>query len=94
MQPIFDRHCISCHGLGEGRRSAFSLVGTNGVYNLIKRKQVSFVASYRETRESKPYDYFAAASPLWKKVKRGHDTAARSSPRTSSRRSRSGWTST
>ena len=30
------------------------------------------MASYRETRESKPYDYFAAASPLWKKVNRGH----------------------
>ena len=75
VQPIFDRHCISCHGLGEGRRPAFSLVGTNGVYNLIKRKQISFVASYRETRESKPYDYFAAASPLWKKVKRGHGGA-------------------
>ena len=75
VQPIFDKHCISCHGLGEGRRPAFSLVGTNGVYNLIKRKQISFVASYRETRESKPYDYFAAASPLWKKVKRGHGGA-------------------
>ena len=75
VQPIFDRHCISCHGLGEGRRPAFSLVGTNGIYNLIKRKQISFVASYRETRESKPYDYFAAASPLWKKVKRGHGGA-------------------
>ena len=75
VQPIFDRHCISCHGLGEGRRPAFSLVGTNGVYNLIKRKQISFVASYRETRESKPYDYFAAASPLWKKVRRGHGGA-------------------
>jgi len=73
VQPIFDRHCISCHGLGTGPKpSKFSLVGTNGIVNLIQRKQISFVASYRETRESKPYDYFAAASPLWKRVNRGH----------------------
>jgi len=73
IQPIFDCHCIDCHGLGTGPKpSSFSLVGTNGIFNLIKRKQLSFVASYRETRESKPYDYFAAASPLWKKIENGH----------------------
>jgi hypothetical protein len=76
VQPIFDRHCISCHGLGEGRKKdTFSLIGTNGIFNLIARKQISFVASYRETPISKPYDYFAAASPLWKKVRRGHGGA-------------------
>ena len=75
VQPVFDRHCISCHGLGEGPKPAFSLIGTNGIFNLIRRKQISFVASYRETRESKPYDYFAAASPLWKKLLRGHGGA-------------------
>ena len=73
VQPIFDRHCISCHGLGEGRKKdTFSLIGTNGIFNLIARKQVSFAPSYRETTTSKPYDYFAAASPLWRKVRRGH----------------------
>ena len=75
VQPVFDRHCIRCHGLGEGPKPAFPLIGTNGIFNLIRRKQVSFVASYRETRESKPYDYFAAASPLWKRILRGHGGA-------------------
>lgn len=82
IQPIFDRHCIGCHGLADGKGrdgkpvTAFSLIGTNGIFNLIQRKQISFVASYRETRESKAYDYFAAASPLWKKLKRGHGSKA------------------
>ncbi len=75
VQPIFDRHCIRCHGLDEGPKKAFSLIGAEGITNLIARRQVSFVASYRETRESKPYDYFAAASPLWKKLLRGHGGA-------------------
>ena len=68
IQPIFDAKCISCHGLGK----AFSLVGIAGQTNLVARKQVSFAKSYKEMHYSKPYDYFAAASPLTKKLKKGH----------------------
>jgi len=37
VQPIFDRSCISCHGLGayKGPKKPMSLVGTNGVLNLM-----------------------------------------------------------
>jgi hypothetical protein len=68
IQPIFDAKCISCHGLGK----AFSLIGIAGQTNLIERKQVSWAKSYKETHYSKPYDYFAAVSPLTKKLQKGH----------------------
>ena len=68
VQPIFDRKCISCHGLGD----APNFIGTNGCRRLVKDKQVSFAPSYRETMESRPYDYFAAPSLLTKRLKKGH----------------------
>lgn len=68
VQPIFDRHCIKCHGLGE----APDFIGTNGICRLVKDKQVCFAKAYTETVESKPYDYFAAPSPLTKRLKAGH----------------------
>ncbi|MBR4653326.1 MAG: hypothetical protein IKO72_08190 [Kiritimatiellae bacterium] len=96
IQPIFDRHCISCHGLGEykGPKNPYSLVGTNGILNLLfekwefkdgylhkyvrrdgEKKQIATAWNYKETIESKPYDYYAAASPLLQRVKRGHGGA-------------------
>lgn len=68
VQPIFDRKCISCHGLGK----APDFIGTNGCRRLVKDKQVCFAPSYQETIESKPYDYFAAPSPLTKRLQKGH----------------------
>ena len=68
IQPIFDRHCISCHGLGK----ASNLIGTNAIRRLIANKQIRYAKSYAETAESKPYDYFAAPSPLTKCLKAGH----------------------
>ena len=41
----------------------------------MKDKQVAFAKSYAETVESKPYDYFAAPSPLTKRLKAGHGGA-------------------
>ena len=38
----------------------------------MEKKHVSFASSYHETHYSKPYDYFAAASPLTKRLKAGH----------------------
>jgi hypothetical protein len=70
VQPIFDRRCISCHGLSA--RAPFSLIGAEAVKTLVDRKQVSYIFAYKETHYSKPYDYFAGASPLVKKLKAGH----------------------
>ena len=39
------------------------------------RKQVSFAKSYHETHYSKPYDYFAGASPLTQRLRAGHGGA-------------------
>ena len=72
VQPIFDRKCIACHGLGKDVAAGLSLIGTNAVRQLITRRQISFAPSYKETMESKPYDYFAAASPLMKRLDAGH----------------------
>ena len=70
IQPIFDRKCISCHGLSE--KGTFSLIGTDATANLIARKQLAYIESYEETHYSKAYDYFAAASGLTKKLRKGH----------------------
>jgi len=96
VQPIFDRHCISCHGLGayKGPKKPYSLIGTNGVLNLLyekwsfkdgildkhvkrlgKKMQIATAWCYAETIESKAYDYYAAASPLTWRIKRGHGGA-------------------
>ena len=73
VQPIFDRKCIACHGLSD--KAPFSLVGIGAIANLNARRQIAFAKSYQETHYSKPYDYFAAASPLTKKLKGGHGPA-------------------
>lgn len=49
-----------------------SLIGANAHRELINRKQISIIKAYEESGESKPYDYFAAASPLVKRLKSGH----------------------
>ena len=70
VAPIFERHCAKCHTGGEGRPP--SLSGLAGQRFLVAKKYVSFASSYHETHYSKPYDYFAAASPLTKRLKAGH----------------------
>lgn len=73
VQPIFDRKCVSCHGLGKTDRSAFSLVGTNAVPNLVGRRQVAFAQGGGGARGLlRPYERSAAASPLWHLVGHGH----------------------
>ena len=71
IQPIFDRHCISCHGLGK----APDFIGTNGIRRLVQNKQVALASSYKETAYSTPYDYFAGASKLLKRIDAGHGGA-------------------
>jgi hypothetical protein len=75
VQPVFDRHCIGCHGLkapGKDEKKPMSLVGSQAPMNLMERKQVKWAESYSETGESKPKDYFSAASPLTALLKKGH----------------------
>jgi hypothetical protein len=75
VQPVFDRHCIGCHGLApkeQGGKEPLNLIGTLAGPNLIKRKLVKWVESYQETGASKTNDYFAIASPLTAILKKGH----------------------
>ncbi len=82
VQPVLDRHCIRCHGLGEG-------VPPNGV-NLIGTQQGSFSQAYlmlarytnpiglkpethgEEKNISRPKDYYAHGSVLGKMLLRNH----------------------
>jgi hypothetical protein len=68
VQPIFDRKCISCHGLGK----APSFIGAEGHRRLVRGRQVAFIHGYAETDISRPRDYFAAASALSKRLMAGH----------------------
>lgn len=70
VAPIFEKHCVRCHTGGEGK--PVSLSGLEAQRMLVAKKHVSFASSYNETHYSKPYDYFAAASPLTKRLKAGH----------------------
>jgi hypothetical protein len=76
VQPVFDRHCIRCHGLtpkAKDGKEPLNLIGTLAGPNLIKRKLVAWVESYKETGASKTNDYFAIASPLTMILKKGHN---------------------
>ena len=76
VQPVFDQHCIGCHGLasaGKNGKKPLDLIGVQAGPNLIERKLVSWVESYQETGASKTNDYFAIASPLTALLKRGHN---------------------
>ena len=73
IQPILERRCVTCHNGGERQgKTVCDFTGTNGWNRLVRGGHVKFVKSYSETTESKPYDYFAAASPLMKRLDRGH----------------------
>ena len=73
IQPIFDRKCISCHGLSD--KAPFSLVADEAVANLTSSNLVAYLPAFKETHYSKCYDYFAGASGLTKKLKAGHGPA-------------------
>jgi len=68
VQPIFDRKCIACHGLGK----APSFIGAEGHRRLIQDHQVDFVRAYGETDVTVPGKYFAAGSTLTKRLLKGH----------------------
>jgi hypothetical protein len=76
VQPVFDRHCVGCHGLApadkEGK-APMSLIGVQASQNLVERKLVSWAESFYETGASKTNDYFAVASRLTAILKKGHN---------------------
>ena len=68
VQPIFDRKCIACHGLGK----APSFIGAEGHRRLVRDKQVAYIHSYSEPDITKPGENFAAGSALTKRLMAGH----------------------
>lgn len=73
IQPIFDRRCISCHGLGEGSAPAFSLVGAAAVSNLVARRQIASMPRGRAAHRKLPPNLDPRlSSPLWILVRNGH----------------------
>lgn len=73
IQPIFDRRCISCHGLGQGPAPAFSLVGAVAVSNLVTRRQIVSMPRGRAARRKlSPNIDPRLSSPLWILIRNGH----------------------
>ncbi|MDA3927064.1 MAG: hypothetical protein PF904_20505 [Kiritimatiellae bacterium] len=82
-RPVFDRYCISCHGLNPEAKQAggLSLIGYKGWAALTqtgnnKRAPEILVARahpYTETGYSQTNDYFAVVSRLTKKLLAGHN---------------------
>jgi hypothetical protein len=77
VQPVLDRYCIGCHGLGK-TEGKLSLLGTPTRYNqahdsLTSRGGLVAIAyRNRETAFSKPKDYFAHAGRLMAVLRNKH----------------------
>ncbi|MDO5319481.1 MAG: hypothetical protein Q4G65_12705 [bacterium] len=70
VRPIFEAKCVTCHTGGEGKPPY--LGGLDGQRFMVNKKHVKFLSSYKETHISTPYDFYAAASPLTKRLQTGH----------------------
>ena len=81
-RPVFDRHCVACHGLkADGKQAGgLSLIGRTGWAELTRTKGqkrppeilVARAHPYTETGSSQTNDYFAAPSRLTQKLRDGH----------------------
>ena len=77
VQPVLDRYCIKCHGLGE-KKNPINLLGTPSTYvtsydSIMKRRSMVRIAQRNsESVPSRPKDYFAHASRLAKMLLDGH----------------------
>jgi len=75
VQPVLDRKCIGCHGLDSTKKIP-SFIGFAGLNNLRGRHQVVSVPIRSLKADiSHPYDFYAAASPLTQRLRRGHGPA-------------------
>jgi hypothetical protein len=78
VQPVLDRHCISCHGLGKtsGQLDLTSIPehGYSRSHNQLVAKPGLVTIAYRnkETVSSQPRDYFAHAGKLAPMLAKGH----------------------
>jgi len=62
VQPVLDRHCIRCHGLGKKPAGGLNLLGDRAYASLTGRPGLVAIAlSNKETYTSSPKDYFAHA---------------------------------
>jgi len=65
VQPVLDRHCIRCHGLGKKAAGNLNLLGDQAYASLTGRPGLVAIAlSNKETYTSVPKDYFAHAGRL------------------------------
>jgi len=71
VQPVLDKNCIKCHGLGKEIKGKMNLLGKKGrrysqSYDCLTRKKGLIVVAYRnrETAESKAKEYYAHAGKL------------------------------
>jgi hypothetical protein len=87
IQPILDRHCISCHN-ADKRDGGIDLCGDRGptyslaYYNLLLHRQVKDTAGLkregarnvggRPAGNDAPYEAFSSAAPLMKKIDGSH----------------------
>lgn len=80
IQPILDRHCVSCHSvekaaghvvLTSDRNEWF----TQSYYALFAFKQISDSWRYDENGNHPPYDFGTGASPLMEKISGSHHDA-------------------
>lgn len=78
VQPVFDRHCISCHGL-QHKAGNMDLTGIpehayNRSHNALVAKEGLVKIAYRnrESASSVPDDYFARAGKLAAFLLKGH----------------------
>ena len=77
IQPIWDRHCVSCHGSDDPAGHAI-LTGDNNEWfsqsysALVARDQVSQCFSWGEDGNHPPYGFGTGASPLMQKIDASH----------------------
>ncbi len=77
IQPIFDRHCVSCHN-SERPDGHVVLTGDNnewftqGYYSLLAYDQVSQCSRWGEDGNHPPYGFGTGASPLMNKIDGSH----------------------
>ncbi|HPA16340.1 MAG TPA: hypothetical protein PLU30_01240 [Verrucomicrobiae bacterium] len=77
IQPIWDRHCIGCHGV-EKASGHVVLTGDNNewrtqsYYALHAYNQISRPSGWKEEGNHRPYEFGSGASPLMKKIDGSH----------------------
>ena len=79
VQPVLDRHCVSCHDFGEPAGATLNLSGDrnlifNTSYNELWRKQFIHVVGGGPAATQPAYSWGSHASPLMQVLRNEHDT--------------------